>query len=77
MIIRIKKRTVKQAVFVFFSLLITLTIISGVSFTTESVFAGNVTNYTVIAIVNVSNTEPNLYKVVIDHPLDSEGNIDV
>lgn len=53
------------------------TIFLGVPMYTSSVAGSNVTNQTVVARVNVSNTEPDLYKVVIDHPLDSNDNIDL
>lgn len=49
----------------------------GVSITADFVAAGNVTNATAITTVNVSNTFPVLYKVKIDHPLDSSGNVDL
>lgn len=49
----------------FFSLLLYL--IVGVSFTTDFAYASiNITNMTVIAKVNVTNTEPNITNVVVD-----------
>lgn len=41
----------------------------GLPFATNNVFGLNVTNATVIARVNVSNTEPTIYKVKIDSPV--------
>lgn len=49
----------------------------GVSLMTQSAVASNITNQTVIARVNISNTEPNLNDVTIESPLDSDGNIDL
>ena len=77
MIIKIKRKQLKQAGFVLFSVLAIFVALLGVSMVTESVFAGNTTNQTVRAKVNVSNTEPTLYKVKIEYPLNSLGNIDL
>jgi hypothetical protein len=65
MIIKIKRKRLKQAGFVLISTLIVVVAMLGVSMTTNSVIGANQTNQTVIARVNVSNTEPNLYKVEI------------
>ena len=58
-------------------ILLAITLFSGVSLITNSVMGLNVTNQTVIARVNVSNTEPTLYEVKIDSPLDAQRNIDL
>lgn len=68
MIIKIKRKRLKQAGFALVSTLIVVAAMLGVSITTENVFASNTTNQTVIARVNVSNTEPILYKVEITSP---------
>jgi len=56
--------------------LILLGIVS-LSFSMENVDGLNITNETVIARVNVSNTFPNLYLVRITSPLDINNNIDL
>ena len=68
MIIKIKRKRLRLVSFVFVSLLITASLMLGISITTNSVIGANVTNQTVIARVNVSNTEPTLYKVEITSP---------
>lgn len=68
MIIRIKRKIFRQINRVLLSALILALLFLGVPFTTDSVFGVNVTNATVLARVNVSNTEPSLYRVKIDSP---------
>src|SRR3989338_5414458 len=69
MIIRIKRKTLKLMTYALISVLAMLVLFLGVSLTTESVIGVNVTNATVIARVNVSNTEPNLYLVRVTSPI--------
>ena len=68
MIIKIKRKQLRQAGFVLVSAFIIVVAMLGVSVTTDSVIGANVTNQTVIARVNVTNTEPTLYKVEITSP---------
>jgi len=75
--IRIKRKAFNFGLYV---LLISLSIIllfGGISLTAPNVLAGNTTNQTVITKVNVTNTEPNLYRVSFVGPFDSLGNIDL
>ncbi|MBI3027278.1 hypothetical protein HYY70_04125 [Candidatus Woesearchaeota archaeon] len=66
MIIRIKRKILEQGIFGILMISIIVSILIGVSFTTNYVIgATNVTNNTVLAIVNVTNTEPNITLVVI------------
>jgi hypothetical protein len=75
---RIRKLDIANICFVVLALiLISTALFLGVSLSTQNAFASNVSNQSVIARVNVSNTEPTLYKVKIEHPLDSLGNIDL
>jgi len=77
MIIKIKRKYLEYATYALASIVTIVILFFGVSLTTDSVFGANVTNATVIARVNVSNTEPNLYLVKIDSPLDANKNIDL
>jgi hypothetical protein len=72
--VRITQKILEQAIFGMFGLLIIALILAGVSFTTNYVAgANNATNRTVIAKVNVTNTEPNITAIRIDddNPLPS------
>ena len=73
----IKIRLLKKVAYALGGIFAVACILLGVSLTTENVFGANVTNTTVIAKVNVTNTEPNLYIVKIDSPLDANRNIDL
>ena len=77
MIIKIKRRILRQLSYLLLGALTLASLFLGVSLTTDSVLGVNVTNATVIARVNVSNTEPDLYRVKIDSPLDANRNIDL
>ncbi len=68
MIIRIKRKFLNYVIRVLSITFAVILVFLGVSFTTDSVIGVNVTNATVIARVNVSNTEPYLYNVKIDSP---------
>lgn len=68
MIIRIKRKLLRRVTYVLVSLLVIVSILLGLPFATNSVLGINVTNATVIARVNVSNTEPTLYLVRITSP---------
>ena len=73
----IKRKLLKRLNYILISLLAAVMAFLGVSLTTDSVIGVNVTNSSVVARVNVTNTEPNLYLVRIDSPLDSNRNIDL
>lgn len=68
MIIIIKRKLLNYVTYFSAITFAVILVFLGVSFTTDSVIGVNVTNATVIARVNVSNTEPYLYKVKIDSP---------
>jgi hypothetical protein len=75
MIIRIKKKTLEEGILSVFGLLIIISILIGVSFTTNYVAgATNITNKSVIAKVNVTNTEPNITAIRIDDSTPSPPN---
>lgn len=79
MIVRIKKRTLKELLFGVALLALFLLAIIGVSFNSNPVNAVNITNTTVRTTVNVTNTEPNITYVFVDD-LDSgnpTGDIDL
>lgn len=63
--LRIKKRLVNDTLFGLFSIVIALFLFAGTSFLTESTFAVNQTNDTVLARVNVSNQAPTIYNVFV------------
>jgi len=75
MIIKIKKRILEQgAVLTSFALLIFLLFI-GLTFTTNHVIgAANITNKTIIAVVNVTNSNPNITSISIDDDTPSPAN---
>jgi hypothetical protein len=77
MIIKVKKKVLREALFLLYSGLLIGALVVGVSMTTSGVAGVNVTNATVLAKVNVTNTEPFLNKVKIDAPLDFNGNINL
>lgn len=68
MIIRIKRESLEQGIIGVLVLFIMISILIGVSFTTNYVIGTplNITNNTVIARVNVTNTEPNVTAVTVD-----------
>lgn len=68
MIIKIRRGKLKILAFTLLNLLLLFFILLGVPFTIESVLGLNVTNATVIARVNISNTEPNIYLVSVTYP---------
>lgn len=73
MIIRIKKKTLEQGILSVSGLLIIVSLLIGVSFTTNYVTgATNYTNATVIAKLNVTNTGPNITSVVLDDLADDQ-----
>ncbi len=74
MIIKIKKRYAEWALNLFISSLALAALFLGISVNSNDVIGANITNQTVIAKVNVSNTEPNLYKVVVINPVDLNAN---
>ena len=78
MIIRIKRKTLEQSLIATFILASLIFIIIGVSFTTNYVTgATNVTNVTVIAKLNVTNTEPNITAVTLNDDDTSTPEIDL
>ncbi len=77
MIIKIKKKYVAYFAYLALCFILFGLFLTSLSLSTPDVIAGNTTNRTVIARVNVSNTFPDLYKVVIVEPLDPQGNIDL
>lgn len=71
MIIRIKRKILEQGIMAVVAISIILSAFIGVSFTTDYVLGANTTNNTVIARVNVTNTEPNITSVVVSpSPID-------
>ena len=69
MIIKIRKRLLDFFLnLIYFGLFIFIIFFS-VTMSTNNVTGLNVTNATVIARVNVSGTEPSLYKVIFDNPV--------
>lgn len=75
MIIRIKRKILRNIAFIIAGALAMAILFLGISLTTDSVVGANVTNTTVTARVNVTNTEPNLYLVrVMNSPIDLVAN---
>src|SRR3989338_10056501 len=71
MIVRIKRRLVQRAVSLVFSLVFFVLLFSSAAILSSDVLGLNITNATVLARVNVTNTEPNLYLVrVVNTPID-------
>lgn len=66
MIIKIKRNILEQGIIGLLALAAFAWILIGVSFTTNYVFGANITNNTVLARVNITNTEPNITFVVVD-----------
>ncbi len=66
MVIKINNQKIKKSSYIL--ILILLSIMVGISIDTKYVIGANITNSTVIARVNVSNTEPIVYEVRITHP---------
>lgn len=79
MTIKIKRKTLGHGIVGVMALFIIASILVGVSFKTSYVIgATNITNNTVIAIVNVTNTEPNVTSVTVgDGILSPIGEIDL
>ena len=72
---KIKIRLLKETGYFLIFLLAAAFLFFGATFTTESVFALNISNVTVTARVNVTNTEPTLYLVTIfPNPIDLTAN---
>lgn len=63
--VTIKKKLVNDILFGLLSVGVALFLFAGTSFLTESTFALNQTNDTVLARVNVSNQAPNIYDVFV------------
>src|SRR3989338_1105045 len=67
MIIKIKQKTLKQGILSVFLLIAIVSVLIGVSFTTNYASgASNITNMSIIAKVNVTNTQPNITNIWID-----------
>src|SRR3989338_10168820 len=65
-IITVKRKFLENGIVGMLALFMILSVLIGVSFTTTYVIgAANVTNNTVLAIVNVTNTEPNITSISI------------
>src|SRR3989344_1139747 len=77
MIIRIKRKRLELAYYALMALFLLSFSFIGITFVAVDVLAGNTTNATVLARVNVSNAPPYLYLVQIVDPLDSAGNVDL
>src|SRR3989344_714342 len=74
MITRIKRRTLENFAIVILSIALVFSVFLGVSFTGDVISATNITNVSVLARVNISNTEPNITSIVIDDSLDTPAN---
>ena len=75
MIIRIKIRTLESVINSLIGLFLIAAMLLGVSFTAENVMGANVSNVSVLAKVNISNTAPSLYLVrVEDTPINLNAN---
>jgi hypothetical protein len=75
MIVKIKKSSLEKGIFSFISIALILSIIIGVSISSNYVAAAlNITNVSVLAILNITNTEPNITAVTLndDDTLTSE-----
>src|SRR3989338_5373868 len=71
MIVRIKRKAMEYFLGLALALCVSLFFLSGISLIGPSVLGSNVTNQTVIARVNVTNTEPTLYLVKVQNtPID-------
>ena len=68
MIVRIKRKFLNLLIYVLVTLLFSVFYIALIPFAAENVLGLNISNQTVIARVNVSNTEPTLYDVRITYP---------
>ena len=71
MIVSVKKRTIEQAVIVLTLAILAFSALVGITFTSYDVFGGNITNITVRATVNVSNTEPVIIAIRLDDNVSS------
>jgi hypothetical protein len=75
MIIRIRRRALRSAEIVLWILLVLSFGFLGLTIEGSDVLGLNISNQTVTARVNVTNTEPNLYKVVLtESPIDLNAN---
>lgn len=64
----IKKRVIEDFTYTVLIIILLFSLFVGIPLTTKNVIGANITNETVIARVNVSNTEPTLYEVKISDP---------
>ena len=75
MILKIKIRTIEKIINSLIVIFMLAAIFLGVSFPADNVMGANVSNVSVLAKVNVSNTEPNLYLVnIMNTPIDLNAN---
>ena len=71
MIVRLKRRTLQHSLAAALAFFVFLFLFSSLSIVAPSAFGANDTNRTVIARVNVTNTEPTLYNVKVEStPID-------
>jgi hypothetical protein len=79
MIIRIKKRALENVFFALYVFIALALFFIGATFTADYVTgADNITNFTIIAVVNVTNTQPNITSVSVDDSVsDILGEIDL
>lgn len=64
--IKIRERTLEQGIILALIVSIVLSVIVGITFTTDYVVSYNVSNKSVIAVVNITNTDPNITGIRID-----------
>lgn len=62
---------------IFLGIVLLIAVLFAITIETYPVTGANITNTTVLAKVNVSNTEPELYKVKIDDPIDLTNGINL
>ena len=75
MILKIKIMDIERIISSFIVILMLAALFVGVSFTADNVIGTNVSNVSVLAKVNISNTEPTLYLVrVMNTPIDLTAN---
>lgn len=74
--VRVKRKTVEKTVLILLFLSLTFTLLLGVSITGEFVMGNdnNISNNTVLARVNISNTEPSITSVRVDDDILSPPN---
>ena len=72
MALKIKRNVLEQSILSLLLLVSIALVLIGVSFTTSYVFGvDNTTNRTIIAKVNVTNTEPNITSIRVDDGIPS------